>query len=286
MKFKGIIEHLTFKKLTPDEQKEYLIYNKIFVLTNEIDEYDEIEIYGRTLHEDLKILSSTIITEKGNFTLNYSILEELRKSIVEQCEEIHKVNTKRYEILKKQFKLYSKEKVAEEENSAKLSIATNLDQKLFRELLNYDIDDISSHKKIILKYIKYDFNLIHSYLQGISENSSFTKNIYQSFLYQNIILNVISEINTNDNIISIKNTIPKRIALLESLEIFEKSKLAKYNQLDQYKIIAYLFGLEPHKNNLDIIRRNIAVLNPDSQEDPHKYTSHKHVDKIIKELLN
>ncbi|MGY5846625.1 hypothetical protein ACW6QP_04335 [Salegentibacter sp. HM20] len=75
--------------------------------------------------------------------------------------------------------------------------------------------------------------------------------------------------------------LPFKIALLDELGVFNSPKLKKLPQKKQREIIMMLIGGTDRQ-----IKGNIAVLNPNSNEDRIRYTSYNYFEKVRKIFMN
>ncbi len=147
MKFKGLIEHYSFVKLSKEERDLFLIDNKIFVKSKEplFYEFDSDELYHHYSHEVSKIFANNLKTLKGEFTLNPILLEEIKKLVFEQCKKKFESLLTREEVFREQFYAYPVEKIEEIKISTRTSNGQKLSSKLYFNLSKLDFKDFQSH---------------------------------------------------------------------------------------------------------------------------------------------
>ena len=153
------------------------------------------------------------------------------------------------------------------------------------DLENHDHNEVDSHISVIKKYALRDYFFIFEYLIGFKNECRSCQSHYMTYLKCKTNIEIIDELLPNNNNTELKISLPKKIALLHDLGLLKTDEFRKYTSADQHKLIAFLLGLSFERNNIDSVRRNLAVLADFSNESTTKYTSYKHVGKIIKEIL-
>lgn len=293
IKFKGIINHSEFIDLPLSEKHQVLIDNNIYVKGNSKNILNEYEIDSLGIMEKYYgtfFFGKNLKINNINYKLNKSILEEIfilqkvhLKKIYDRCEYNN-------EIFKKQLFYHSKEEIETKNKQLTKDKSDKLRNKIFLELdKQISCYDIKSSISILKNFIVYDYNLIYDYLISKDSDISYISNsilshIYHNYLHNSFHLNSINEINRNYEEIS--NSLPKKIALLQDLGLFDTDKFKSQIETDKYKLLAFLFNVKlDNVNKINDIRRNFTSLSIKSREDTNKYTASKHIGKIINEIL-
>lgn len=293
IKFKGIINHTEFINLTLCEKHKFLIDNNIYIKGTSKNILNEFEIDSLGIMEKYHnnaFLGKSLKTNNVNYKLNKSIVEEIFILQKEHFKKIYDRCEYNNEILKKQLYYYSKEEIETKNKQLTKDKSDKLRNKIFLELdKQISCYDTKSSIGILKNYIVYDYNLIYDYLISKDNDlchisNSILSNTYHSYLHNSFQLNSLSELNTNEE--KIINSLPKRIALLHDLGLFDTDNFKRQIETDKYKLLAFLFDLDfDNKNKLDSIRRNLTSLKKFSNEDTSKYTASKHTGKILNEII-
>lgn len=285
--FFGIIDHYVFTKLSREEKYKFLIEKNIFTKTDTLLDYDdEQEVYHYGQNNDSRIFTLVYSTPSGDYFINDIILELMKAKVIEQCENTFNSIMKKEDVLIDQYSLYPKEKLIEARNSLKLNTANRMSGRLYRELTYFDFDDFESQKTKIANYVKFDNEFIYNYLTGIKKTSTYFESNYSNYITNSLIIRIIDDIYFDTNSSDLEDSIPRKIALLESLGFFKLESIRTRTDADKYKFIAFLFNISrDNENGMDSIRRNYKCLDPKSGDNGQKYTAHKHVATIINDVL-
>lgn len=289
MKFKGIINHTEFENLKLSEKYQVLINNNIYIKGSSKSILNEYEIASLGFLENYYNTSFFGKSFKIN-NIDYKLNDDLINEIFD-IQKIHleKVfNNCEYSnsVLKNQLFYYSDFEIKEKSNELINNKKEKLGNKIYLDLKTQtDFYDKSSSFKLLKKYVVYDYNLIYDHLINIDNNSnSLLCHTYHSYLYTSFQLNSLSEHNTNSE--NPQNSLPKKIALLHDLGLFDTDIFKAQIETNKYKLLAFLFDIEfDNKNKLEGIRRNLSSCKEFTNENTNKYTAIKHVNKIIKEIL-
>lgn len=287
MKFKGIINPQEFSKLDLAERQLFLIEKKIFEKFNTDIHYkysqEEINIHSGS--EISTVFGNHLFTTLGDFTINKQLIKKIEFFILEMCKNIYDKIFDKKEMYLEQFRAYPSRKIDEIKVATKTNIGDNLGTIFYYNLSKLDYTDFISHIEIIKEFAKYDHKFIYDYLTGLDNKSNYFHINYHNFLLNNLYIDMINEIEGFNSISTVEISLPKKIALIHDLGFLKTNEFNRYSSVEQQVLIAFLLGMNSDKNSLDSIRRNIAVLAPFTNENTSKYTSHKHLGKIIPEIL-
>lgn len=293
VKFKGIINHTEFINLTLDEKHKFLIDNNIYIKGTSKNILNEFEIDSLGIMEkyhNTAFLGKALKINTINYKLNKSIVEEIFILQKEYFKKIYAKCDYNNEVFKKQLYYYPKEEIETKNKQLTKDKSDKLRNKIFLELdKQISCYDTKSSISILKNYIVYDYNLIYDYLTSKDNDISYISNsilsyTYHSYLHNSFQLNSLNEININCE--EIQNSLPKKIALLHDLGLFNTDKFKSQIETDKYRLLAFLFNVKfDNKNKLDDIRRNLSSLNEFSNENTNKYTATKHIGKIINDIL-
>jgi hypothetical protein len=289
-KFYGIINHHDFDGLELEEKYKYLIDKNIYVLGNPKEKLSEFEIssfYEMERYSATKFIGNDIVYKKRCYNINNLILEEIFINLKKEFVEAYNKNKYNVEVYNQQILLYSKDQILKEETELGLKKVTALQNKIYRDLIECDdLLDLEHHFSILRRFLDYDFNTIYSYLIGIDNlKNSVLVGVYWKYISNSFLFDSISN-NINSDFSKVKSSIPKKIALLSDLGLFETEKFKKFKPNEITFLLAFLFDVDfNNKSALDIIRRNYKSLSLDSEENTNKFTASKHLGTVIRTIL-
>ncbi len=293
VKFKGIINHTEFINLTLSEKHQVLVDNNIYVkgsLKSILNEYEIDSLGINEKYYNTSFFGKNLKINNIDYKLNKSIIDEIFILQKEYFKKIYNRCEYNNEIFKKQLYYYSKEEIETKNKQLIKDKSDKLRNKIFIELdKQISCYDTKSSISILKNYIVYDSNLIYDYLISKDNDichitNSILSHTYHSYLHNSFHLNSLNEINRNYE--EITNSLPKKIALLQDLGLFDTDKFKSQIETDKYKLLAFLFNVKlDNVNKINDIRRNYTSLSIKSKEDTNKYTASKHIGKIINEIL-
>lgn len=286
MKFYNIINQDEFDKLTIEEKYALLISKNVFtkIKSNLITkEHNDINNTGWAFDFSFMYDEITYLGEK--YYMNIEFYNEVFEKYEILFDDIFKENLEDLKIFEVQLNNYPENELIQLRSELLRKKRENLYRKLIFEFNEFfDWDDSESHKFILKKYLVYDLYGMYQYLVGNFSDRYYLDNNYKNYLQNESKLFYINEF-YNCTVNKVKGSLPKKIALLESIEFFKLEKIKILTDKPKHNLIAFLFGLDnTNENTMDSIRRNIASLNEFSNENPSKYTAHKHVKTIYKEV--
>jgi len=287
MEFKGIIEHLSFSKLSNQEKYELLIAKKIYIILD-LKSNDEIEIIEVKLESDENELLQfpRYMTFKNRFyKLNESLIEELKTSLHPKTIEIFENWNERSKSLKIQFEYLPENDAKDIRDSIKVEYSKILSENIVRELETKEHSDFVSHNSIMLKYALLDHFFIYDFLIGKKNECRNCHSNYSSYLKCKIHVDILDELLMDENFKELKTSIPKRIALMSELGMLSNKTFLNMTMDNKIKVVSYLLSIDLTKNRKTYIRKQITSLNIESEMDPKGMAS-LHLDKILKEVLN
>lgn len=288
MKFKGLIEHYSFVKLSKEERDLFLIDNKIFVKSKQPIAYESesFELYNHYPHQISKIFSAPLITTKGEYTLNPQLLEQITNLILELCKERFENLFESEEVFREQFYALPPKKIEELKISTRTSNGQNFSHKLYFELSKIDYKYFHLHEDTIKYFVKYDHKYIYDYLTGLDNKSTYFFSKYHTYILNNIYLTLLEEIDEFNTLVSSeKGSVPKIIALMHELGMLDSDKFNNLSNPKKIKVVAYIMGKELTKDRTTYFRKNLTSLKPNSIMDPKGMAS-QHMHSILKEVLN
>ena len=292
IKFKGIIKHTEFIDLTLYEKHKFLIDNNIYIKGTSKNILNEFEIDSLGIMENYlntAFFGKNLKINNIEYKLNKSIIDEIFVLNKNYLNNIYTRSIHNNEVFKNQLNYYSKEDIEIKNKELIKNKLDGLTKKIYIDLdKQISPFDNKSSLSILKKYIVYDYNLIYDYLTCKDEQSYDSQSIlsltYSSYLLTSFKLDSLNQLNSNTD--EVVNSLPKKIALLQDLGLFNTDKFKSQIETDKYKLLAFLFNVKlDNVNKINDIRRNYASLSIKSKEDTNKYTASKHVGKIINDIL-
>lgn len=287
MKFKGIINPDKYSQLSYIEKYKLIIENEVYspIKDNTFESEDFFIIENVSDSNELITFAKKINFDNCKYELNHALIEELENSLQTQILNTFETWNDRKKTLKIQYEYLPELELKIIIDQNKIEYSKILNEKIVIELENQDHNEVNSHIPIIKKYALRDYFFIFEYLIGIKNECRSCHSHYMTYLKCKTNIEIIDELLPNNNNTALKISLPKKIALLHDLGLLKTDEFRKYTSADQHKLIAFLLGLSFERNDIASVRRNLAVLADFSNESTTKYTSYKHVGKIIKEIL-
>lgn len=287
MKFKGIINQAIYSQLSYIEKYKIIIENEVYtpIDENTFESEDIFIVKNVSDNNQLITFANKIIFDNCKYELNQSLIEELENSLPPQIINTFEIWNQRKKTLKIQYEYLPEIELKKISDENKIEYSKLLSENMVIELENQDHNEVNSHISVIKKYALRDYFFIFEYLIGIKNECRSCHSHYMTYLKCKTNIEIIDELLPNNNNAALKISLPKKIALLHDLGLLKNDEFRKYTSADQHKLIAFLLGLSFERNDIDSVRRNLAVLADFSNESTTKYTSYKHVGKIINEIL-
>lgn len=281
------IDSQSFYTLSKEEKIKELVKKKIYVKGKSNFQLSNHQINSlNLLNTDYRydFIGKDFEVNFNTYKLNDKILNELEKILLENIEETFEIIEQIISNYKRTFHLFESTKIENDLKQLNDNKIKYLHNELFFDL-SENIQEITSENvfQILKKYINNDSNFIFSYLAGSNQNSNFCITLH-SFLLQEhktnfIQNNVIKESN-------IKNSIPKKVALLHDLGVFEHPSFKYLLEKEKYLLLCYLFDIDiKNSNKVNDVRRNFSSLKENSNENISKYTAITHIGKIITDII-
>ena len=293
LKYFGIYNEIDFKNKSENEQKELLIKSKIYIIGNSTEEFNKNE-FDFVIQDDpnnyVTYLGKDFELKNKAYTLNDEFLEEIFTNIMQEFQ----VDTPQFidahlKRIKLNLETYRNEKeqtsyVDEVRQTAETQYRASLNSLLFAELH----ENKNPVDYILKKHLKNNFYQLSNYLFGLGKLDHFTiYNVLFQFEQMKSVLNFCLTFNPegkdfgSEDIEFKKPSLPKAIAMLHEIGFFELEKIKKLTPKAIAQIIAIIQIKDPNNETVKrAISGNISVLNPDSQENFSKYTTHKNLDEI------
>lgn len=287
MKFYNIIKESEFSHLTNEDKIKFLIDKEVFTESKNflIDDFYRM-IIDRDWEIDYSFLNFSITYFEKEYFLNIDFINEVFDKYQPLFKNIIKRNQLLLEVFESQLDYYPEIEFNNLKSEILKDKRNGFYNKIKYELNKYcNWDDYETHLNILKKFLISDLKGLYEYLNGEFTDRYFLDMTYDSYLSNESKLFYI-ENHKKNQLNDIKSSIPKKIGLLEEVGFFKLDSFKGLKKTDLHKVLAFLFDVNnDDKNKLATIRRNYKMLDKDSVDNGQKYTAHKHVGYVLKEIL-
>lgn len=287
-----------FNELTENQQKSFLVKQKIYVKGSSDSEYDEDAVHPFYLdrRKDINFLGEDFTFENSDYTLNPEFIEEVYNYLMSSyTKTMSKLITNHINVLEASYQIIEDDV---EKSKYIYELKKEIDKEFMKELTNpifmafhIQIKSGGEYKNLIKKQLRYDISHLSGYIFGLDNATSFLtfKGYYthkrltakSKFCDQYKLIAPVEK----EEIEFSKPSVPKSIAMLKASGFFELESIKRLNPTKLYQVIAIVIGKDPNNPSHDRnIRGNFNILNSNSGESFVNFTTNTHL-KAMENLL-